>query len=47
MVIDQQGEVALELDWDQYNQAGDDPTLSHGRLNGLQASGLLSYYLVD
>lgn len=47
MVIDDLGELAFELDWDRYNQAGDDPTLSHGRLNGLQALGLLNYYLED
>jgi len=47
MVIDELGGIALELDWDQYSQAGDDPAFSQGRLNGLQASGLLNYYMAD
>jgi para-nitrobenzyl esterase len=45
LVIDNEGDIALELDWDRYTQAGDDPALAKGRLNGLEDAGLLSHYL--
>jgi para-nitrobenzyl esterase len=45
LVIDDGGDIALVLDWDRYTQAGDDPALAKGRLNGLEDAGLLSHYL--
>lgn len=46
LVIDNEGDIALELDWDRYAQAGDAPALSKGRLNGLEDTGLLNHYLL-
>ena len=47
MVINQQGEIKLEADWDYKHQCGDDPALYNGRLNGLQNEGLLLNYMVE
>lgn len=45
LVIDNEGNIALEIDWDRYTQAGDDAALAKGRLSGLEDAGLLSHYL--
>ncbi|USD43341.1 carboxylesterase family protein [Vibrio sp. SCSIO 43135] len=47
LVVDVNGDIGLELDWDRYSHAGDDPALSHGRLTGLEESGILNHYLLS
>ncbi|PMG36919.1 hypothetical protein BCU97_12205 [Vibrio splendidus] len=48
LVIDEQGEIGAELYWDSYTQAGEDPLLSQGRLNGLEETEILvSYFVID
>jgi para-nitrobenzyl esterase len=48
LVIDEQGEIGAELYWDSYTQAGEDPLLSQGRLNGLEETDILvSYFVTD
>ncbi|MEZ9764722.1 carboxylesterase family protein [Vibrio splendidus] len=46
LVIDEQGEIGAELYWDSYTQAGEDPLLSQGRLNGLEETDILVNYFV-
>ncbi|MFS1489750.1 carboxylesterase family protein [Vibrio splendidus] len=48
LVIDEQGEIGAELYWDSYTQAGEDPLLNQGRLNGLEETDILvSYFVTD
>lgn len=45
MVINQQGEILLQPNWDRSYQQGNDPLLYNGRLNGLEDTELLLNYL--
>ncbi|WP_394131738.1 carboxylesterase family protein [Shewanella maritima] len=45
LVINGADDITPKANWDQSTQAGDDPSLSQGRLAGLEASGLLAFYL--
>lgn len=45
MVIDEDGDIALEVDWDRYSQEGIDPTLRNGRLTGLEEQDILLGYM--
>lgn len=46
LVIDQDGQIKTQEDWDMLNNEAIDPKLRNGRLQGLENMGLIGHYLI-
>ncbi|CAH8240126.1 hypothetical protein VAEKB19_5450004 [Vibrio aestuarianus] len=46
LLIDEDGQIKTQEDWDMLNNEAIDPKLRNGRLQGLENMGLIGHYLI-